>query len=541
MTRLKYSKILVWLFSMFFLWLNFVVAQTCPSSPNSVNSNNWLNYTQTLTTSSQETWYINTSSTINSICWSNPNCKTYVCNTVTKSYDTTWRRQECVNSMSNLFTKQKSLRQKYSEIKNNTWDGNYSTDSVKSLQELMKIAGCQDHVDCKLWVKTSHAFLFCPICTKINPWWKDLDINQNCPSWYIPAWTWDICCQPWPTSCQQPTITINNWNTVYSGETDIPVVVDYSANTVSNIVYDYNKIVVDWADKNSSYQTWGKKITFTIKPKSDSNTIKVDVQSWCAVLPVNIQCPPIETKINRKTNCQLTKDWWQCENKSGFNITNESSFTWFSSILSFKCKKWTLEIPFCPDPCTSRKIDTQTCKQTYGSWSFSNGKIPACCDKCLSNQKVNSAGTGCECSKTQDDCKNTWDKLNDKTCKCECDSSKRCCWILLNTIVPFIWDCIEMTSQNDVWSSNNKNTSTVNQLNAFPFLMMWLSKILVTAILIFSFLIVIVSWLMMVTWVYDDSNYKKWMEWIKKVVVALILLWSSWLILKLINPSFFGG
>jgi Mn2+/Fe2+ NRAMP family transporter len=98
-----------------------------------------------------------------------------------------------------------------------------------------------------------------------------------------------------------------------------------------------------------------------------------------------------------------------------------------------------------------------------------------------------------------------------------------------------------MTSQNDVWSSSNENTSTVNQLNAFPFLMMWLSKILVTAILIFSFLIVIVSWLMMVTWVYDDSNYKKWMEWIKKVVVALILLWSSWLILKLINPSFFGG
>jgi hypothetical protein len=52
--------------------------------------------------------------------------------------------------MSNLFTKQESLRQKYSEIKGNIWDGNYITDSVRSLQELMKIAGCQDHVDCKL-------------------------------------------------------------------------------------------------------------------------------------------------------------------------------------------------------------------------------------------------------------------------------------------------------------------------------------------------------------------------------------------------------
>jgi phage-related holin len=97
-----------------------------------------------------------------------------------------------------------------------------------------------------------------------------------------------------------------------------------------------------------------------------------------------------------------------------------------------------------------------------------------------------------------------------------------------------------MTSQDDPWSSNAPNTTTINQLNAFPFLMMGLSKILVTIILIFSFLIIIVAWLMMTTWVYSESNYKKGMERIQKVVVWLILLWASGLILKLINPSFFG-
>jgi hypothetical protein len=98
-----------------------------------------------------------------------------------------------------------------------------------------------------------------------------------------------------------------------------------------------------------------------------------------------------------------------------------------------------------------------------------------------------------------------------------------------------------MTSQDNIRDSNDPNKSRVNQLNAFPFLMMWLTKILVTVILIFSFLIIIAAWLMMTTWVYSEQNYKKWMERIQKVIVWLILLWASWLILRLINPSFFGG
>jgi magnesium-transporting ATPase (P-type) len=130
--------------------------------------------------------------------------------------------------------------------------------------------------------------------------------------------------------------------------------------------------------------------------------------------------------------------------------------------------------------------------------------------------------------------------FNDETCKCECDPTQRCCGILLNTVVPFIGDCIEMTTQNSISDPSDPNKSRVNQLNAFPFLMMWLSKILVTIILIFSFLIIIAAWLMMTTGVYKEQNYKTWVDRITKVIVWLILLWASGLILRLINPSFFG-
>jgi len=318
------------------------------------------------------------------------------------------------------------------------------------------------------------------------------------------------------------------------------VKIDYSNNDIWNLSYYFDKIKVDWATDKKDYSTWNKIIQFTITPTEWINKISIDVEEGCAILEVDKKCPPVEIEIDRKIDCQLTKDWKQCNPIIWINIQPVDVFTWFASLLAdgVLCKKWTLEIPFCPDQCTNRQIDAQTCEQAYWSWRYANNKDPICCINCWVNKKIQD--DKCICDETKLKC-NQWDKINPKTCKCECDSTKRCCWILLNTVVPFIWDCIEMTSQNDVWSSDNENTSTVNQLNAFPFLMMGLSKIVVTVILIFSFLIIIAAWLMMTTWVYSEQNYKKGMERVQKVVVGLILLWASGLILKLINPSFFGG
>ena len=120
-------------------------------------------------------------------------------------------------------------------------------------------------------------------------------------------------------------------------------------------------------------------------------------------------------------------------------------------------------------------------------------------------------------------------------CKCVCEAGK-CCWIQLNTVVPFIWDCIEMDTD-----STDPNTTNVTSVTAFPILMQWLMKILMSAIMIFSFLMVIVAWLSMTTWAFGGSGFTKWKTIIKNVIISLILLWCSWLILSLINPSFFGG
>lgn len=123
-----------------------------------------------------------------------------------------------------------------------------------------------------------------------------------------------------------------------------------------------------------------------------------------------------------------------------------------------------------------------------------------------------------------------------KNCRCVCDSSDKCCWIKLNTVVPFIWDCIELNTDSHRW-----DTTAVTSITAFPLLMQWLMKILMSAIMVFSFLMVIIAWLMMTTWAFSNSSFSKWKNILKNVIISLILLWCSWLILSLINPSFFGG
>ena len=109
-----------------------------------------------------------------------------------------------------------------------------------------------------------------------------------------------------------------------------------------------------------------------------------------------------------------------------------------------------------------------------------------------------------------------------------CDGKNICCWIKLNTNVPFIWNCIEL-------GENNWTSETITEKNAFPMLVAWLIKILMTVILIVCFLVLIVAWIFRTTW-----DAKKWKDLIKWVAISLALLWASWVILRLVNPNFFG-
>jgi len=96
--------------------------------------------------------------------------------------------------------------------------------------------------------------------------------------------------------------------------------------------------------------------------------------------------------------------------------------------------------------------------------------------------------------------------------------------------VPFVGKCIESKTGyvggDETW---------VTSEDAFPVLMSSLTQILVTVILIVSLLLIIVGGIMIAT---GNPSWGKKM--IINVVIGIALLWASWVILRLINPNFFG-
>lgn len=161
----------------------------------------------------------------------------------------------------------------------------------------------------------------------------------------------------------------------------------------------------------------------------------------------------------------------------------------------------------CPGGFTATTVDGQivcTCK---------NSPTPT-------DSSTKKCGTE-ECSSTQ--------KCIDSHCK-NCSDPDVCCGISLNTNIPFIGKCIE-DNQANRWSDETSVTWTT----AFPVLMWSLTKILVTLILIISFVLIIIGGIMIATG--NPSGGKKM---IINVVIGIALLGASGVILRLINPNFFG-
>jgi len=106
-----------------------------------------------------------------------------------------------------------------------------------------------------------------------------------------------------------------------------------------------------------------------------------------------------------------------------------------------------------------------------------------------------------------------------------------CNGVKLNTNVPFIGDCIEF--------GEGDGSTNVTKDTAFPILMGAMAQILVTVILVFSFVMIIVAGVMMSSSGGEATRFNDGKKLIMKVIAGLALLWASWVILKLINPSFF--
>lgn len=143
-------------------------------------------------------------------------------------------------------------------------------------------------------------------------------------------------------------------------------------------------------------------------------------------------------------------------------------------------------------------------------------------------------------------CKKPWEEPVGGKCICV-PKAGVCCGIKLNTTVPFIGKCIQMISSADekILKDNNKRnisdeTLQVTENTAFPRLMLWLTKILVTVILLASFLAIIVAGVMMAASGAKEEWYSQWTKIIGSVIAALALLGASGVILRLINPNFFG-
>lgn len=172
-----------------------------------------------------------------------------------------------------------------------------------------------------------------------------------------------------------------------------------------------------------------------------------------------------------------------------------------------------------------------TCDLGYRTWTASDGT--ACC--VLVCWWSGYLSWDANWSYTCESCVPGETKPNESHTRCICDPDFKCCGVQLNNTIPFIWDCIEMNAE-----SSRDNTTNVNSVTAFPILMQWLMKILMSVIMIFSFLMIIVAWLMIVSWAFGWNWFATGKKIIKNVIISLILLGCSWLILSLINPSFFG-
>lgn len=191
------------------------------------------------------------------------------------------------------------------------------------------------------------------------------------------------------------------------------------------------------------------------------------------------------------------------------------------------CTNWV--VSSCPITDLWQWIPWSNCTCSYGN------DVLTCVDSATSTVPEWKCSKEWEVLKNKDNSKNTtfwcdcveWFKQVGSECK-SCTLEDVCCGVELNTKVPFIGDCIEDEKYTN-------DPTSVSQEEAFPVLMSSLTQMLVTIILIVSFVLIIIWGIQIATG--NPSGGKKM---IIKVVVAIAILWASGVILRLINPNFFG-
>lgn len=215
--------------------------------------------------------------------------------------------------------------------------------------------------------------------------------------------------------------------------------------------------------------------------------------------------------------------WWQSCQPNPWDTDNpyacqEASTTLIDSTSTSNC------ITICLQWGKSESVCAQECASSTPPAATSACKVASSDLSGDVNATGTLMGTACKCNPTYGEYYDA--KLKKNRCGL-CTRTDVCCGTKLNTKIPFIGDCIE--------SSTQASNSTINETTAFPTLVTALVKILVSVILIASFVLIVVAGVMIAT---GDAKWGK--DMIIKVAIWLALLGASGVILRLINPNFFG-
>ncbi len=208
-------------------------------------------------------------------------------------------------------------------------------------------------------------------------------------------------------------------------------------------------------------------------------------------------------------------------------VTCDDNKTICDSVSQCNCDNYTL------DP-----TESCTCASTCNGIWVDDWYWKSCCDATCQSLRTSMLWDPCDSPKNG--VRKWWITSFICTCPsgtknidnvCEpCNKKWVCCGISLNTSIPFIGKCIE-----DSAASVGPDETWVTWSEAFPVLMWSLTKILVTLILIISFVLIIIGGIMIAT---GNPSWGKKM--ITNVIIGIALLGASGVILRLINPNFFG-
>ncbi len=143
----------------------------------------------------------------------------------------------------------------------------------------------------------------------------------------------------------------------------------------------------------------------------------------------------------------------------------------------------------------------------------------------------------CACLTKRDECYfcSIVDWWDEHACAC-----KEFDHIYLNTDIPFIWQCILKRPARDGHPDDTVSAENLPNLDtAFPRFVSGLSRLIQSLILVLWFVAIVIAWFMISAWGLSADAKNKWVSILKWVIIALVLLWSSGIILRLINPNFF--